>query len=122
MFVIANHIKYNLNTLTTDNIRYVREFLAETLGTFALVLFGDGAVAQVKRPTVLVIFCFYVHFKHNNSQVVLGKAARNDDFFGGFLNICLGYGFALMIGICIRWGEVQFPNPLVFGSGLPKVS
>ena len=27
--------------------RYVREFLAETLGTFALVLFGDGAVAQV---------------------------------------------------------------------------
>ena len=37
-----------------------------------------------------------------SSQVVLGKAARNDDFFGGFLNICLGYGFALMIGICIR--------------------
>ena len=29
------------------NDRYVREFLAETLGTFALVLFGDGAVAQV---------------------------------------------------------------------------
>jgi len=65
-----------------DTHQYVREFLAETLGTFSLVLFGDGAVAQV----------------------VLGKAARNDDFFGGFLNICLGYGFALMIGICISGG------------------
>ena len=27
-----------------------------------------------------------------------------------------------MIGICIRWGVVQFPNPLAFGSDLPKVS
>ena len=26
-----------------------REFLAELLGTFALVLFGDGAVAQVSH-------------------------------------------------------------------------
>jgi len=67
------------------NHNYVREFLAELLGTFALVVFGDGAVAQV----------------------VLGKAARKEDttpFFGGFLNICLGYGLALMIGICISGG------------------
>jgi len=62
--------------------QYFREFLAETLGTFALVLFGDGAVAQV----------------------VLGNAARNDQFFGGFLNISFGYGLALMIGICISGG------------------
>ena len=67
MFVLSNPIKYNLNTLTTDNIRYVREFLAETLGTFALVLFGDGAVAQVKRPNILLIFfCFYALYKQNN--------------------------------------------------------
>jgi len=66
-----------------ENIKqYFREFLAETLGTFALVLFGDGAVAQV----------------------VLGNAARGDEFFGGFLNICFGYGLALMIGICISGG------------------
>ena len=52
------------------------------LGTFALVLLGDGAVAQV----------------------VLGKALREDDFFGGFLNISLGYGLALMVGICISGG------------------
>eukprot|EP00090_Calanus_glacialis_P006891 TRINITY_DN15388_c0_g1_i1.p1 TRINITY_DN15388_c0_g1~~TRINITY_DN15388_c0_g1_i1.p1 ORF type:complete len:273 (+),score=84.77 TRINITY_DN15388_c0_g1_i1:71-889(+) len=62
--------------------QYVREFLAETLGTFALVIFGDGAVAQV----------------------VLGNAARGDTFFGGFLNISFGYGLALMIGICISGG------------------
>jgi len=65
-----------------DTHRYVREFLAEFLGTFSLVLFGDGAVAQV----------------------VLGNAARGDEFFGGFLNIALGYGLALMIGICVSGG------------------
>ena len=64
------------------SVRYLREFLAETLGTFALVIFGDGAVAQV----------------------VLGNAARGDTFFGGFINISFGYGLALMIGICISGG------------------
>jgi len=61
---------------------YLQEFLAETLGTFLLVLLGDGAVAQV----------------------VLGKAARQDEFFGGFLNISVGYGLALMVGICVSGG------------------
>jgi len=68
--------------VTEKTNRYLREFLAETLGTFALVIFGDGAVAQV----------------------VLGNAAREDTFFGGFLNISFGYGLALMIGICISGG------------------
>ena len=63
-------------------VRYVREFLAETLGTFTLVLLGDCAVGQV----------------------VLGNGARGDDFFGGFLNISVGYGLALMIGITISGG------------------
>jgi len=62
--------------------KFVRNFLAELLGTFALVILGDGAVAQV----------------------VLGNAVRGDNFFGGFLNICFGYGFALMIGILISGG------------------
>ena len=37
-------------------------------------------------------------------QVVLGNGARGDDFFGGFLNISVGYGLALMIGITISGG------------------
>ena len=60
----------------------MREFLAELLGTFMLVLLGDGAVAQV----------------------VLGQAARQDQFFGNFLSISLGYGLALMLGILVSGG------------------
>jgi len=55
----------------------VRNFLAEFLGTFALVLFGDGAVAQ---------------------------SALGGSNYGGFLSICFGYGLALMIGILISGG------------------
>ena len=62
--------------------RYVRLFLAEVLGTFLLVLIGDGAVAQV----------------------VLGNVSKKNTFFGGFLNIALGYGLALMVGICASGG------------------
>ena len=38
------------------------------------------------------------------AQVVLGNAAREDQFFGGFINIAVGYGLALMVGICISGG------------------
>jgi len=69
-------------TVKLNTNQYLREFLAEILGTFVLVMFGDGTVAQV----------------------VLGNAARRDTFFGGFLNISFGYGLALMIGICISGG------------------
>jgi len=66
--------------------KLVREFLAEVLGTFLLVVFGDGAIMQV----------------------VLGNAGtaggRSSQFFGGFLNICLGYGLGLMIGILASGG------------------
>ena len=53
----------------------LKQFSAEVLGTFLLVFFGDGAIAQK----------------------VIGKD-------GTFLNIALGYGFALMIGIFVSGG------------------
>ena len=55
--------------------KLVRQFLAEFLGTFLLVLFGDGAIAQKS------------FFKEQP-----------------FLPIALGYGLALMIGILVSGG------------------
>ena len=52
----------------------LRQFLAETLGTFLLVLFGDGSIAQ---------------------YLMLEPEGKN------FLSVCFGYGFALMIGILV---------------------
>jgi MIP family channel proteins len=52
----------------------VREFLAETLGTFILVLFGNGAIAQFK-----------------------GQASP-------FIHVAFGYGLALTLGILISGG------------------
>lgn len=54
-----------------------RCFFAETLGTFLLVVFGDGAIAQI---------------------------VTGGDPKGNFLNIAFGYGFALMIGILVSGG------------------
>ena len=53
----------------------VRSFLAEFLGTFLLVLFGNGAIAQF-----------------------IGKGEPT------FLPVALGYGLALMIGILVSGG------------------
>ncbi len=53
----------------------VRQFLAEALGTFLLVMFGDGAIAQLLIA------------KNNN-----------------FTNVALGYGLALMVGILVSGG------------------
>ena len=56
----------------------VRQGLAECLGTFLLVLLGDGAIAQYKMLDGT------------------GSGAKTD-----FLAVALGYGFALMIGILV---------------------
>lgn len=53
----------------------VREFLAETLGTFMLVLFGNGAIAQFKG---------------------MGGSP--------FMHVAFGYGLALTLGILVSGG------------------
>merc|ERR1719331_457560 len=56
----------------------VREFLAETLGTFILVLFGNGAIAE------------YEYFKGQGGSP--------------FIHVAFGYGLALTLGILISGG------------------
>ena len=58
----------------------LRQGLAECLGTFLLVLLGDGAIAQYK-----------IQSEQNKQQQ-------------DFLTVALGYGFALMIGILASGG------------------
>ena len=83
-----------------DNLRHLRHFLAEFLGTFCLVLIGDGAVAQfalsenpnsaankVKFPFPNLVFTSIFNIKGGN-----------------FIHVAFGYGLALMVGICVSGG------------------
>ena len=60
--------------ITRIKQQLVREFLAETLGTFLLCLFGNGAIAQMK-----------------------GQG-------GPFMHVAFGYGLALTLGIMASGG------------------
>jgi len=61
--------------------KHLRHFLAEFLGTFCLVLIGDGAVAQ---------------------WALSGALGGNKG--GDFIHVSFGYGLALMVGICVSGG------------------
>src|SRR5579884_262252 len=56
------------------------EVLAEFLGTFVLIALGDGVVAMV------------VLFGHN----LQGEVVK-----GGYTNVTLGWGLAVLMGICV---------------------
>ncbi len=60
-----------------------QEFAAELLGTMVLILFGCGVVAMV------VLFA-------NTNPVIPGQVVN-----GGYTNITLGWGFAVLMGIFI---------------------
>jgi len=63
--------------------KHLRHFLAEFLGTFCLVLIGDGAVAQWAL-----------------SASPLSPSNKG----GNFIHVAFGYGLALMVGICVSGG------------------
>ncbi len=61
-----------------------QEFLAELLGTMVLIIFGCGVVATV------VVFS--------------NPSAPSLSAFGGYTNITLGWGFAVLMGILVSAG------------------
>ncbi len=56
------------------------ELLAELLGTLVLIALGDGVVAMV---------------------VLFGKNTPGEVIHGGYTNITLGWGLAVLMGICV---------------------
>src|SRR5919205_3889103 len=56
------------------------ELLAEFLGTFVLIAFGDGVVAMV---------------------VLFGTGTPGEVVKGGYTNITLGWGLAVLMGIAV---------------------
>ena len=63
-----------------------QEFLAELFGTMVLIIFGCGVVASV------------VIFASTNPKI------PGEVVFGGYTNITLGWGFAVLMGILVSAG------------------
>ena len=87
-----------------DNLRHLRHFLAEFLGTFCLVLIGDGAVAQFALSENPNSAANKVKFLFPN---LVFTSIPPPDFNikgGDFIHVAFGYGLALMVGICVSGG------------------
>jgi glycerol uptake facilitator protein len=65
---------------TGANKSLMGEMLAEFLGTLILIALGDGVVAMV---------------------VLFGKGVEGEVIKGGYTNITLGWGLAVLMGICV---------------------
>jgi glycerol uptake facilitator protein len=66
--------------MTTDKPSTAGELIAEFLGTLVLIALGDGVVAMV---------------------VLFDKDVPGGVFMGGYTNITLGWGLAVLMGICV---------------------
>src|ERR1700740_2299357 len=66
--------------MTSDKPPLLGEVLAEFLGTLVLIALGDGVVAMV---------------------VLFGTGAPGEVIKGGYTNITLGWGLAVLMGICV---------------------
>jgi glycerol uptake facilitator protein len=66
--------------MTTHKPTLLGELIAEFLGTLVLIALGDGVVAMV---------------------VLFGKGAPGEVVHGGYTNITLGWGLAVLMGICV---------------------
>jgi glycerol uptake facilitator protein len=70
---------------TTVKQTLMGEILAEFLGTFVLIVLGNGVVAMV---------------------VLFGKGTPGEVVMGGYTNITLGWGLGVFLGICVA-GKVS---------------
>jgi glycerol uptake facilitator protein len=66
--------------MTTNKPSLAGELLAEFLGTLVLIALGDGVVAMV---------------------VLFNKGVPGEVVHGGYTNITLGWGLAVLMGICV---------------------
>src|SRR5262245_21022669 len=66
--------------MTTGKPALIGELLAEFLGTLVLIALGDGVVAMV---------------------VLFGTSVPGEVVHGGYTNITLGWGLAVLMGICV---------------------
>src|SRR5437899_985637 len=66
--------------MTTHKPSLVGELFAEFLGTLVLIALGDGVVAMV---------------------VLFGSGAPGEVVKGGYTNVTLGWGLAVLMGICV---------------------
>lgn len=91
--VVDEHDQAEHNQNLWPKIRLaLREPFAEFWGTFTLVLFGDGAVAQVLLST-------------NQTS------APGGDGFGDYQSISWGFGLGLMLGVYVAGDSGAYLNP-----------
>src|SRR5262245_25098300 len=67
---------------TTSKSSLFGELMAEFLGTLVLIALGDGVVAMVNR--------------FPSEPAIPGEVIK-----GGYTNITLGWGLAVLMGICV---------------------
>ncbi|EMD00761.1 hypothetical protein BAUCODRAFT_182343 [Baudoinia panamericana UAMH 10762] len=93
--VIEEHDTAEHSDLWWSKIRLIlREPLLEFFGTFILVLFGDGSVAQVLLST---------------GQ----KSAPGGDGYGNYNNINWGWALGVMLGIYVAGDSGAYLNPAI---------
>ncbi|TVY83969.1 Aquaporin-10 [Lachnellula suecica] len=91
--IVDGHDEHH--NLTWSSVRVIlREPFAEFFGTFILVLFGDGSVAQVLLST--------------GQTTALGG-----DGFGAYQSINWGWGLGTMLGIYVAGDSGGFLNPAI---------
>lgn len=97
--VVEDHDRADHSDLVWSRVKLaLREPFAEFFGTFILVLFGDGSVAQVLL---------------SNSDTTAQTSAPGANGFGAYQSISWGWGLGVMLGIYVAGDSGAYLNPAV---------